>query len=70
MLLHRVEVDERPAPLIPEQVVPLKVAMADALAPQGGKQAIQRKQLHFRRPIVQIRLPARDYIVSAEQFGN
>ena len=30
VLAHRVEVDQRPAILLPEQVMPLEVAMADA----------------------------------------
>ncbi|MCY1178693.1 hypothetical protein D9M73_190580 [compost metagenome] len=30
VLAHRIEVDQRPAILLPEQVMPLEVAMADA----------------------------------------
>lgn len=48
MLAHRVEIDQRPAILLPEQVVALEVTMADALTDQFGKQVIQRRQLGLR----------------------
>ncbi|MNN65657.1 hypothetical protein D3C81_1811780 [compost metagenome] len=48
MLAHRIEVDQRPAILLPEQVMTLEVAMADAFANQLGKQMIQCHQLGFR----------------------
>ncbi|MNK95145.1 hypothetical protein D3C87_1153700 [compost metagenome] len=47
VLAHRIEVDQRPAILLPEQVMTLEVAMADAFANQLGKQMIQRHQLGF-----------------------
>ena len=44
VLAHGIEVDQRPLAVIPEQVMALEVAMADALADQVGKQAIKRLQ--------------------------
>ena len=43
VLTHRIQVDQRPAILLPEQVVPLEIPMADPLANQLGKQMIQRQ---------------------------
>ena len=49
MLAHGIQVDQRPAVRVPEQVVPLEVAMADALADQFGEQVVEGQQFVFRR---------------------
>ena len=72
MLLHGVEVDQRPTrqSVIPEQVVPLEITVADAFAQQRGEQAIKRLQIAFRGRSVVERLKTRDYILPAAVFGN
>ena len=49
MLTQGVQVDQRPAVCVPEQVMAFEVTMTDALANQLGKQMIQRQQLIFWR---------------------
>ena len=48
MLAHGVQVDQRPASVVPEQVVPLEVAVADALADQLLHHLHQRIELFLR----------------------
>src|SRR3546814_5437397 len=70
MLLHGIKIDECPATLFPEQVVPLEIAMTDALANQDREQAVQRGQLTLRRATIHVRLKTSDYIFTGAQFGN
>src|SRR5690606_13657084 len=72
MLAHGIQVDQRPGTLcvIPEQVVPLEIAMADAFAQQGSEQSIQRQQLGFRGRSLLVCLKTRNYILPTAIVGN
>lgn len=71
VLAHRIKVDQRPAVLVPEQVVALEVTMADALADQFGEQVIQRLQFVFRRfTAFNIRREAFDDVRARQVFGD
>ncbi len=56
--------------MLPEQVVPFEITMTDSLADQCREQPVQGNQFLLWRTAIQIRLKTRNYIFSAQQFGN
>ncbi|MNH21647.1 hypothetical protein D3C79_814660 [compost metagenome] len=71
MLAHGVEVDQRPLAVVPEQVVALEVAMADALADQLLHHLDQRIDLLFRRlAVFHIGRKARGQVRAIDVFGD